>query len=110
MKGPNLHAGAIVDAVFHVHSKPGPGLLEAGYEGALSHEREERGLQPERQKPIPIEYEGIRFEEGFRADLIVEDCVVVELELVEALVRVHSRQLLIYLRLLDYRLGMLINS
>jgi len=67
-------------------------------------------LQAERQKPIPIEYEGIRFEEGFRADLIVEDCVVVELELVEALVRVHSRQLLIYLRLLDYRLGMLINS
>ena len=88
----------------------GTGLVGSVYEGALSHELEERGLQVERQKPIPNEYEGIRFEEGFLVDLIVEDCVVVELESVEALVRMHSRQLLTYLRPFDYRLGMLINS
>ena len=88
-------------------------LLEAhtGEEilAVLAHELEKRGLQVKRQKPVPIEFEGMRFEEGFRADLIVENCVVVELKSVEELPRVHSKQLLTYLRLLDYRLGLLIN-
>ena len=109
MKDLNLISGAIVDSAFHAHSKLGPGLLESVYEVVLSHELEKRGLKVERQKPIPIEYEGIRFEEGFRADLIVEDCVLVELKSVEELARVHSKQLLTYLRLLDYRLGLLTN-
>ena len=109
MKDLNIISGAIVDAAFHVHSTLGPGLLESVYEVVLSHELEKRGLKVERQRPIPIEYDGIRFEEGFRADLIVEDCVVVELKSVEELARVHSKQLLTHLRLLDYRLGLLIN-
>ncbi len=87
----------------------GPGLLESVYEVVLAHELEKRGLKVERQKPVPIEFEGIRFDEGFRADLIVEECIVVELKSVEQLSPVHSKQLLTYLRLLDYRLGLLIN-
>ena len=78
MKDLKLISGAIVDAAFHVHSKLGRGVLEPVYEVVLSHELEKRGLKVERQKPIPIEHGGIRFEEGFRADLILEDCVVVE--------------------------------
>ena len=84
-------------------------MLESVYEVVLAHELEKRGLRIERQKPVPIEFEGIRFEEGFRADPIVEGCVIVELKSVEELSRVHSKQLLTYLRLLDYRLGLLIN-
>ncbi len=105
----NSISGAIVDAAFHIHRTLGPGLLESVYEVVLAHELEKRGLRIERQKPVPVEFEGIRFEEGFRADLIVEDCVIVELKSVEELSRVHSKQLLTYLRLLDYRLGLLIN-
>jgi len=105
----NSISGAIVDAAFHIHRTLGPGLLESVYEVVLAHELKKRGLRVERQKPVPIEFEGIRFEEGFRADLIVEDCVIVELKSVEDLSRVHSKQLLTYLRLLDYRLGLLIN-
>ncbi len=105
----NSISGMIVDAAFHIHSTLGPGLLESVYEVVLVHDLEKRGLKVERQKPVPIEYDGIRFDEGFRADLIVENCVVVELKSVEELSRVHSKQLLTYLRLLDYRLGLLIN-
>ena len=109
MRDLNAISGKIVDAAFHIHSTLGPGLLESVYEVILAHELGKRGLKVERQKPVPIEFEGIRFDEGFRADLIVEDCVVVELKSVEELSRVHSKQLLTYLRLLDYRLGLLIN-
>ena len=111
MKDLNSISGAIVDAAFHIHSTLGPGLLESVYEVVLAHELEKRGLKVkvERQKPVPIEFEGIRFDEGFRADLIVENFVVVELKSVEELSRVHAKQLLTYLRLLDYRLGLLLN-
>ena len=109
MKDLNSISGTIVDAAFHIHSTLGPGLLESVYEVVLAHELEKRGLKVEQQKPVPIEFEGIRFDEGFRADLIVEDCIIVELKSVEELSRVHSKQLLTYLRLLDYRLGLLIN-
>jgi iron complex transport system substrate-binding protein len=105
----NSISGTIVDAAFHIHSTLGPGLLESVYEVVLAHELEKRGLKVERQKAVPIEFEGIRFDEGFRAELIVENCVIVELKSVEELSRVHSKQLLTYLRLLDYRLGLLIN-
>jgi iron complex transport system substrate-binding protein len=109
VKDLNSISGTIVDAAFHIHSTLGPGLLESVYEVVLAHELEKRGLKVEQQKPVPIEFEGIRFDEGFRADLIVEDCIIVELKSVEELSRVHSKQLLTYLRLLDYRLGLLIN-
>jgi iron complex transport system substrate-binding protein len=105
----NSISGVIVDAALHIHSALGPGLLESVYEVALEHELVKRGLRVERQKPIPIEYEGIRFDEGFRADLIVESRIVVELKSVEEISRVHTKQLLTYIRLLDYRLGLLIN-
>ena len=105
----NRISGTIVDAAFHIHSALGLGLLESVYEAILARELEKRGLQVERQKPVPIVFDGLRFDEGFRADLIVENCVVVELKSVEEIARVHSKQLLTYLRLLDCRLGLLIN-
>jgi len=109
MRDLNLISGKIVDAAFHIHSALGPGLLESVYEVILARELEKRGLQVERQKPVPIVFDGLRFDEGFRADLIVENCVVVELKSVEEIARVHAKQLLTYLRLLDFRLGRLIN-
>jgi len=109
MQDINLISGQIVDAAFHIHSKLGPGLLESVYEVVLAKDLERRGLYVERQKSIPIEFEGLHFEEGFRADLIVERAVIVELKSVELLAPVHYKQLLTYLRLLDYRLGLLIN-
>jgi GxxExxY protein len=105
----NQVSGQIVDAAFHIHSKLGPGLLESVYEVILAKELQRRGFYVERQKPVPIEFEGLQFEEGFRADLIVEHVIVVELKSVEALAPVHYKQVLTYLRLLDYRLGLLIN-
>jgi GxxExxY protein len=105
----NKISGEIVDAAFHIHSKLGPGLLESVYEIILAKELEKRGFCVERQKAIPIEFEGTSFDEGFRADLIVENAVIVELKSVEQIAPVHSKQLLTYLRLLDYRLGLLIN-
>ena len=109
MRDLNLISGTVVDAAYHIHSALGPGLLESVYEVILARELEKRGLQVERQKPVPIVFDGLRFDEGFRADLIVENCVVVELKSVEEIARVHAKQLLTYLRLLDFRLGRLIN-
>ena len=105
----NEIARHIVDAAYHIHRKLGPGLLESVYETVLAFEIEKRGLTVKRQIPVSIEYEGIRFEEGFRADLIVEDKVIVELKSVENVSPVHKKQLLTYLRLTDSRLGLLIN-
>jgi len=105
----NEIARHIVDAAYHIHRKLGPGLLESVYETVLASEIEKRGLTVKRQIPVSIEYEGIRFEEGFRADLIVEDKVIVELKSVENVSPVHKKQLLTYLRLTDSRLGLLIN-
>jgi GxxExxY protein len=102
-------ATIIVDSAMAVHTATGPGLLESVYEVILAHELKKRGLSVERQVPIPIIYENLRFEEGFRADLIVEDVVVVEAKSVEALLPVHSKQVLTYLRLTNRRLGLLIN-
>ena len=87
----------------------GPGLLESVYETVLEHELLKRGLSAERQRTIPIQYDGLFFDEGFRADIIVENCVIVELKSVETIVPVHKKQLLTYLRLTDKKLGLLIN-
>jgi GxxExxY protein len=83
--------------------------LESAYEALLVYELRKRGLRVETQKPIPIIYEGVTLEVGFRADMIVEDKVIVELKSVEEIARVHKKQLLTYLRLADKRLGLLIN-
>jgi len=99
----------ILDAAFKVHTKTGPGLLETVYEVSLAHELRKQGLRVERQVPIPIRYDELIFDEGFRADLLVEGRVIVELKSVEQLLRVHSKQVLTQLRLSDRRLGLLIN-
>jgi iron complex transport system substrate-binding protein len=101
--------GEIVDAAYRIHTKLGPGLLESVYEAVLARTLEQRGLKVERQKPVSIEFDGFRFDEGFRIDLLVDDRVVVELKSVEQLAPVHSKQLLTYIRLLDLRVGLLIN-
>jgi GxxExxY protein len=99
----------IVDAAYKIHTTLGPGLLESVYEVVLTYELKQRGLRVERQVPIPIEYEGIRFEEGFRLDLLVEDKVIVEIKSMEEISNVHKKQLLTYLKLKGLRLGLLIN-
>jgi GxxExxY protein len=101
--------GMIVDAAYTVHTRLGPGLLESVYEVAVARELTKRGLKVARQVPIPIAYDGTVFDEGFRADLLVEDMVIVELKSVEELHPVHPKQLLTYLRLADKRVGLLIN-
>jgi GxxExxY protein len=105
----NEISGAIVDAAYHLHARLGPGLLESVYEELLAYELNKRGLRYERQKPIPIEYDGRLLELGFRADLVVEDAVIIELKSVETLAPVHKKQLLTYLKVLGKQLGLLIN-
>jgi GxxExxY protein len=99
----------IVDAAFQIHTRLGPGLLESVYEVLMAHELRKRGLRVERQVPVRIAYDGIVFDEGFRADLIVDDLVIVELKSVERTAPVHGKQVLTYLRLTGKRLGMLVN-
>ena len=105
----NEIAHEIVDTVFHIHKALGPGLLETVYEVVLTRELEKRGLSVVRQQPVPIIFGDLKFDEGFRADLVVEGKVIVELKSVEQIAPVHKKQLLTYLRLADKRLGLLIN-
>ena len=105
----NEVARQIVDAAFRVHTSLGPGLLESVYEVVLAYELEKRGLRTLRQQAVPIVYQGTQIEVGFRADLIVEDKVMVEIKSVAAVAPVHKKQLLTHLRLADKRLGLLIN-
>lgn len=109
MKTENEIATIVLDAAFKIHTSLGPGLLESVYEAILAYELNQRGVAVRRQVPIPIRYEGLNFEEGFRADLIAGDCVIVELKSVEALAPVHGKQVLTQRRLSGYRLGLLIN-
>lgn len=99
----------ILDAAFKVHTRTGPGLLESVYEIMLAHELRKAGLRVERQITVPIHYDELTFDEGFRADLLIEDKVIVELKSVEQLARVHSKQLLTQLRLSNRKLGLLVN-
>ena len=105
----NEIAKEIVDAAYHIHKRLGPGLLESVYETVLAHDLRKRGLNIDRQVAVTIVYDDIKFDEGFRADLVVEDKVIVELKSVENVIPVHKKQLLTYLRLADKRLGLLIN-
>ena len=105
----NQLATIIVDACYHIHVELGPGLLETVYEVVLQNELKKRGLSVARQVSVPIVWDGVTFQEGFRADLIVNERVIVELKSVEKLAQVHGKQLLTYLRLMDMRLGLLVN-
>ena len=99
----------VVDYAVQLHKDLGPGLYESVYETLLSHLLRGRGLDVERQAPIPIVYDGISFEEGFRADIVVNDKVILELKSVEKVNNAHKKQVLTYLRLSNKKLGYLLN-
>ncbi len=99
----------IVDASISVHRELGPGLMETVYEVVLTNELRDRGLKILRQAPIAIECRGIKFDEGFRADIVVEDKVILELKSVALLNNAHKKQLLTYLKLTKMKLGYLLN-
>lgn len=105
----NQIAKAVVDVAFHLHKELGPGLFEVVYEVAMEHELKKRGFTVRRQVSVPIVWDGLQFMEGFKADLIINDKVIIELKSIERLMPVHSKQLLTYLRLMNMRLGLLIN-
>ncbi|EHC08472.1 GxxExxY protein [Fischerella thermalis] len=102
-------ATQVVDAAFQVHSTLGPGLLESVYELCLEHELTKRRLSVEKQVPLPVLYDNLYIEAGFKVDLLVDRCLIVELKAVETLLPVHTAQLLTYLKLSKCRLGLLIN-
>ena len=99
----------IVDAAFKIHTTLGPGLLESVYETVLAHELKLRGLEIKTQQPIPVIYEQVQLELGFRADIVVGHKVVIEVKSIETLAPVHAKQLRTYLRLMDMKLGLLVN-
>ena len=101
--------GAIVDASVRVHRRFGPGLLESVYEAILTSDLRRRGLRVDRQRVITFSYDGIHIEDAFRADLLVEECVIVEVKSLERIAPVHSKQLLTYLRLTNLHVGLLLN-
>jgi GxxExxY protein len=105
----NEIATIIVDAAFKIHKALGPGLLESVYQTTLSYELQKRGLGVVQQAALPVYYEEVKLELGFRVDLIVSEKVVVEIKSVEALVPIHRKQLATYLRLMDLHLGLLVN-
>ncbi len=102
-------ARQVLDAAFRVHTRLGPGLFESVYEVIMDYELRKSGLIAERQKPMPITYDNVRFDEAFRSDLVVNGKVIAELKSVEALLPVHAKQLLTQLRLSGLKLGLLIN-
>ena len=105
----NQIATVVVDAALKIHKTLGPGLLESVYQATLHFELRKRGLSVVQQLPLPVHYEGLKLELGFRIDLLVGDKVVIEIKSVEAIAPVHRKQLETYLRLMDKRLGLLIN-
>lgn len=99
----------VIDAGLKVHKVLGPGLLESAYEQCLAHELQLRGLSVRRQVAVPLVYEGLRLEVGYRLDLVIGDAIVVEVKAIDALTRVHEAQVLTYLKLSGLRLGFLMN-
>ena len=102
-------SGQIIDAAMRVHTALGPGLLEGAYEACLKYELEKRGLKVKQQVGLPVIYDGVRIDLGYRLDLLVENEVIVELKAVETLSPVHEAQLLAYLKLSGKKIGLLIN-
>jgi GxxExxY protein len=98
-----------VDAAFAVHTELGPGLLETAYHSCFAHELTLRGISHQRELPIPLNYKGIRIEVGFRADIILEQKLLIELKAVEQVLPIHKAQVITYLKLLRIPLGLLIN-
>ena len=105
----NEIAKIVVDASLRIHKILGPGLLESVYQAALDYELQKRGLRIAQQVGLPVFYEEVKLELGFRVDLIVNEKVIIEIKSIEAFAPVHKKQLLTYLRLMDLRLGLLIN-
>ena len=105
----NEIATIVVDAALKIHKTLGPGLLESVYQAVLDFELQKRGLRVAQQVGLPVHYEGIKLDLGFRVDLIISDKVIIEIKSVETLAPVHKKQLLTYLRLMNLRLGLLIN-
>ncbi|MFH5832258.1 GxxExxY protein [Halalkalibaculum sp. DA3122] len=108
-KPENYLSGIIVDTCFHIHTELGPGLLESVYEEILFYELRKQNMAVQRQQPIPVVWDDINMELGFRADLIVENKVLVELKSVKDLADLHYKQVLTYLKLTNLKLGLLIN-
>lgn len=104
-----LIGAAVIDAALAVHKSLGPGLLESVYEACLIHELAQRQIVVQSQLALPVIYRDIRLEAGLRLDLLVENCVIVELKSIEALLPIHEAQLITYLKLTNHRLGLLIN-
>jgi len=102
-------ASHIVDSAIRVHTALGPGLLESAYQRCLVHELRNRGLRAENELSLPIEYDGIKIDAGYRVDMRVEECILVENKAVEQLLPIHEAQLLTYLKLSGCRLGFLLN-
>ena len=100
---------ATIGAAIEVHRALGPGLLESAYQACLAFELAQRGFEVEQQKPLPVVYREVKLDAGYRLDLVVEDTVIVEIKAVDRLERIHEAQLLSYLRLSSYRIGLLIN-
>ncbi len=105
----NEIATVVVDACYHVHTRLGPGLLESVYCRILEYELTKRGLRVRREVPIPFPYDDLEFDEGFPADLIIDELLILELKSVETTAPVHKKQLLTYLKLSGLKLGLLIN-
>ena len=102
-------AAKVVDAAYKVHQNLGPGLLENAYELCLLHELKQKGLKVKRQVAVPLVYEGMEIPVGFRADVIVEESIILEIKAIEAFLPIHEAQILTYLKLANKRLGFLIN-
>ena len=102
-------AREVVDAAFKIHSRLGPGLLESTYQALMVYELTKRGLHVQKEVALPVIYEEVRIDVGYRIDLFINDCVIIELKAVEKLLPVHDAQLLTYLKLTGVRLGLLIN-
>lgn len=109
VRSENRIATEIVDAAFRIYRKLGPGLLESAYESVLVYELVQKGLRVDRQVPVPLVWEGLMMRESFRADLIIDGTVLIELKSVEMLAAVHRKQTLTYLRITGLKLGLIVN-
>lgn len=105
----NELSGVIVDCCFRIHKQLGPGLFESVYENILDYELTKAGLAIKRQCPIAVIWDNVKMDQGFRADIIVENKVIIEIKSVETVSSVHQKQLLTYLKLTDLKLGLLVN-
>jgi GxxExxY protein len=105
----NELSGLILEVSIDIHKRLGPGLLESVYQAILAHELAKRGCSIQKEEPIPLIWDNLRFELGFRADLIVNDLILIELKSVEQIAPVHKKQVLTYLRITGKKLGLLVN-